>query len=154
MKAISIPTPLRDILRRLEYLAMIEEGSKPCVNNMTFVDQYSWIGALIRSFNHENAHHTLLSIDNTIEETIKAINDYKNSEFIRLIIDALRRARNGISKLSGTYAGRHDVLASLNVTLSNIDIQLEKNRTYAVTCHPARDTLRNNDTNEDLGGVQ
>jgi hypothetical protein len=127
MTAISIPTPLREILRRLEYLAMIERGSKPCVNNMTFVDQHSWLGAITRSVNHENAQHTLLSIDNTIEETIKAINEYKASQFIRLIIDALRRARNGIANLSGTYAGRHDILASLNVTLSNIDIQLEKN---------------------------
>src|SRR5437899_2876871 len=106
MTAISIPTPLRDILRRLEYLAMIEEGSKPCVNNMTFVDQRSWIGAIVRSLNHENAQHTLLSIDNTVEETIKAINEYKNSEFLRLIVDALHRARIGITKLSGTYTGR------------------------------------------------
>lgn len=130
MTATSIPTPLRDILRRLEYFAMIEEGSKPCVNSMTFVNQASWLGALTRSINHENAHHTLMSINETVEETIKAINEYGSTEFISLIISALNRARSGIAKLSGTYEGRHDILASLNVTLSNIDIQLEKNREY------------------------
>jgi hypothetical protein len=128
MSASSIPTPLREILTKLEYLSMIQQGTKPCINNLTFVHSSSWMGSIRRLFAGESAKHTLMMIDNAIEETIRALEEYKQTDFVGLIVNSLDRAKVGINKLGETYADRPEILARLRVLTTNIDLQLSKNR--------------------------
>ena len=46
--------------------------------------------------------------------------------FIILIIDGLRRAKNGINNLCTAYSKRPEILADIKVCLSNIQLQLDK----------------------------
>lgn len=134
MSTASIPTPIRDILTKLEYLAMIEQGTKPCVNNMTFVDSGSWLGAARRLFSGESAKHTVMTIENTVEETIRSLDEYKETEFVALIVNGLDRAKVGINKLKETYADRPEILSKLRVVTTNIEFQLGRNR-HLLTGH-------------------
>ena len=49
MSCKSIPASLRDLLTKLEFLAMTEVGYKVCMNDMSFVDGKSWYGAYKRA---------------------------------------------------------------------------------------------------------
>lgn len=46
MSSNAIPEPLRDLLGKLVFLSMIEKNKKPCMHDMTFVRDSSWLGAL------------------------------------------------------------------------------------------------------------
>ena len=120
----SIPPALGTLLRKLEFLSMIEKGKKPCMHDWTFVDADSWSGVFYRFFKGENKYNMLLHIQNIIEETVRGFNDYPMHK--KIIINTLFRAKRGIENLRYTYDNYPDIIASLIVVLKNIDIQEKK----------------------------
>lgn len=121
-----LPTHIKELLKNLEFLAMIEKGKKPCLADMTFVDGSSWTGAVKRSRNSESKKNLLTFIDGVIDQTFSAIRDPRNRDYIKLIVNALSRARVGINNTQTTYQFSPSFLASIRVTLKNIELQLEK----------------------------
>lgn len=122
----TIPSSLREILTKLEFLAMIGKGKKPCMVDKSFVDSDSWYGALKRTVMGEGRKGMMIQINETIDLTIDAINQYQETEFIFLIVESLRRAKNGICNLKSSYINRPEIIADINVCLSNIQLQLDK----------------------------
>lgn len=122
----TIPVHIKDLLCKLEYLAMIEKGKKPCLSDMTFVDGTSWVGAAKRSRNSESKKSLLLFIDTTIDQTFSALQDPRNQEYVSLLLSALSRAKIGIANTEPTYQHVPSYISAIRVTLTNIDHQLKK----------------------------
>jgi len=118
----SIPNGLRNVLANLEYLSMIEDGKKPCMNDMTFVDADSWIGASMRFFHGESREIMIVHINNIIDQGIHSLKEYP--EFVHIILDSLGRAQMGIKKLMITYSKKPHTVSQLSVCCKNIQIQL------------------------------
>ncbi len=109
---------------------MIEFGHKPCIHDKSFVDKDSWCGAFKRAINGECRQNMTTEIDTVIERAIDAITEYRDSEFLPLILDSLSRAKDKIEYLLETYQNRPDTVSKLKVCVKNIDLQLDKNRQY------------------------
>jgi len=124
----SIPPALALLLRKLEFLSMINKGKKPCMNDKVFVDAATWTGMIYRFIRGENKSNMILHIQNTIEETVRGFNDYPLHK--RILINTLIRTKSGIENLLFTYCDYPDVISAINVTLSNISIQERKYCSY------------------------
>lgn len=121
----SIPTHLKDLLKSLEFLAMIEKGKKPCLSDMTFVDAASWSGAWWRSRHSESKKDLLNFIDNIIDQTFTAIKDSRNREYIPFLISSLSRAHLGVSNTLLTYQKYPSFTTHIKVVLKNIELNLK-----------------------------
>lgn len=121
-----IPTPLNSILLQLGVIASIERGQKMNMSNMTFTDASSWWGSLFRSLSGEGRKHTLSHLNLIIQQSFSAIQEYHNTEFLPIIVNALARAKIGISNLAATYQKCPSTASALNLIIQNIDLQLGK----------------------------
>ncbi len=128
MSSNAIPEPLRDLLGKLVFLSMIEKNKKPCMHDMTFVRDSSWLGALKRSLRGEGRKSMILHIHQIIDLAIASIDEYRDTEFLPLILNRLAEAKVGITNLITTYRRYPDTIAKISVCLDNINIQLEKNK--------------------------
>jgi hypothetical protein len=126
MKSESIPPALRNLLTKLEYISMIERGQKPCFSDMTFVQSNSWLGAWKRLITGENKKNLLFEIEQIIDRTILAIEEYSNKEYIKLLLDNLSKAKTGIENLILTYTEHPETISNLRVYIINIDLCLKK----------------------------
>lgn len=121
----SIPNPLRDLLSKLEFLGMIKQKQKVCMNDMSFVGANSWQGSIKRNRGGESRTNLVLCITQIIEETIDAIKQYTNTEFLHLIYNSLNKARTGINNLIDTYSDDPNFIGKIRVCIMNIDLQLK-----------------------------
>jgi len=126
MKSESIPPALRNLLTKLEYISMIERGQKPCFSDMTFVQSNSWFGAWKRLISGENKKNLLFEIEQIIDRTILAIEEYSNKEYIKLLLENLGKAKTGIENLILTYTEHPETISNLRVHIINIDLTLKK----------------------------
>lgn len=133
----AIPPGLRDLLAKLEFFGMIERGKKPCMNDMTFVDARSWYGVYYRSTAGEGRKNMIFQINAIIDDAIKAIMEYQNTEFLPLIVNALSKASRGLSNLTSTYHKRPDTVIQIQVCLMNINLQLDKYK-HLINGHPSQ----------------
>lgn len=126
MKTESIPPALRNLLTKLEYISMIERGQKPCFSDMTFVQSNSWFGACKRLFTGENKKNLLFEVEQIIDRTILAIEEYSNKEYVKLLLENLAKAKIGIENLILTYTDHPETISNLRVYIINIDLTLKK----------------------------
>lgn len=139
-KMSSIPSTLRDLLSKLEFLSMIKPGQKPCMGDMTFVDGNSFWGAIIRAFKGEGNKGMIAHIHQIIEQTVEAIEEYQHTEFLPIILSTLYKAKIGITNLNTTYKDQPSVISKINVILANINHQLHKNKSsIPISSKPKRD---------------
>ena len=122
----NIPSTLRELLKKLEFLGMIEEGKKPCMNEMIFVDAKSWWGAFYRNRSGENRKSTMLHIQQIVDQAILAMQEFDSTEFTTILTNSLLKARDGIEKLAETYLDSPGVVAETRVIVSNINLQLKR----------------------------
>lgn len=137
----SIPREIHDILVKLNFLSMIERGVK--INTSTklgFVNSDSWMGAFMRAINHENRRVTINFLENVIDTSITSIKNYANTEFLKVIIEYLYKARAGIVNLSATYQGDPEFSSHMKVCLDNIDIQLNKHQ-HLIDCMMGKNSM-------------
>jgi hypothetical protein len=126
MRTESIPPALRNLLTKLEYISMIERGQKPCFSDMTFVQSNSWFGAWKRLISGENKKNLLFEIEQIIERTILAIEEYQNKDYNKLLLENLAKAKCGIENLILTYTDHPETISNLRVHIINIDLTLKK----------------------------
>lgn len=105
---------------------MIERGQKPCFSDMTFVHSNSWIGAWKRLISGENKKNLLFEIEQIIDRSILAIEEYSNKDYIKLLIENLAKAKTGIENLILTYTEHPETITNLRVHIINIDLTLKK----------------------------
>ena len=137
----SIPTTLNDLLVKLKILSMIERGKKINMGTMTFTDSASWMGAIGRSLTGEGRKGLMVHLSQIVQQAINAINEYQNTEFCGLIVNQLAQAKIGIQNLTTTYQSDPNVVAQIDVCVSNIDLQLEKNRSLLEGHQPSLKTI-------------
>lgn len=129
MSTESIPVGLRSLLSKHYFLAQISQGYKPCMSNMTLVDSTSWIGSIYRSWYGESRKTVIADIGDIINQTIEAIATHRNKPgFLRLLINALASTRVGIESMKNTYRNDPAMISSIQVQLTNIDLQLQEYR--------------------------
>jgi len=124
----SIPATLNDLLVKLKILSMIERGKKINMGSMTFVDGGSWFGSFQRSLSGEGRKSLMVHLNQIVQQAITAISEYQDTEFCKIIVNHLAQGKIGITNLSTTYQADPSIVAQITVLVSNIDIQLEKNR--------------------------
>jgi hypothetical protein len=129
MKNNSIPASLKDLLVKLDILSMIEANKKLNISNLTFIDKNSWWGTFYRAITGENRKYVMMYINQVINQAVEAIAEYQETEFCAIIVNALASAKIGINNLSTTYHSDPNIIAQINVCVSNIDIQLNKHKT-------------------------
>lgn len=122
----SMPAYLKELLKNLEFLSMIQKNVKPCLSDMSFVESNSWSGAWKRSHNSESKKNLLNYMDSVVEQAFIAIQDPRNKEWVVNIIQSLSRAKVGISATETTYLDFPDYISSVRVLIKNIDHQLKK----------------------------
>lgn len=128
MSTNSIPITLNDLLVKLKIISMIERNQKINMSSMTFIDSGSWFGAFQRSLYGEGRKSLMVHLNQIIQQAMGAINEYQNTEFCGIIVNHLAQAKIGIRNLEITYQTDPSVVAQLDVCISNIDLQLEKNK--------------------------
>lgn len=124
----SIPTTLNELLVKLKFISLIERGKKVNINANSCIDRNSWIGSFWRSLSGEGRKGLMLYLISTINQAITAINEYNGTEFKGLIVNHLAGTKPGLSNLLETYGSDLSIISQISVLISNIDIQLEKNR--------------------------
>lgn len=124
----SIPIPLNDLLVKLKILSMIERGKKINMGTMTFTDSNSFLGSINRSLTGEGRKGLMIHLNQIIHQTICAINEYHETEFNKIVINHLSKAKVGIQNLITTYQEDPSIVAQIEICIANIDLQLEKNR--------------------------
>ncbi len=123
----SIPVPLNDLLVKLKILGKIERGNKINMGTMTFTESSSWMGALNRTLCGEGRKGLMTHLNQIIQQSINAINEYHNTEFCGLVVNHLAQAKIGIQNLITTYQSDPNTVSQLEICIANINLQLEKN---------------------------
>ena len=121
------PPNLQELLHKLEFISMIPVNNKPCIKTMSFVEKGSWWGAFQRTLAREDKKSLMEYINQVINDSMKAINEFKDTEFLADIVNSLSNCKTGLTNLRTTYQDYPDTSAQLRVIMKNIDIQLEKN---------------------------
>jgi len=123
----SIPPPLNDLLVKLKILSMVERGKKINMNTMTFTDAGSWVGSLTRSLNGESRKGLMVHLKSIVQQAVEAITEYQNTEYCKLIVNELARAKVGIQTLMTTYQSDPNIVSEIEVCITNITMQLNRN---------------------------
>ena len=124
----AIPGPLMNLMAQLNFLGMIERGKKVNWYTQSFSDSNSYLGAIYRSTYGESRKGLIFHLSQIIDQSIRALEAYNNTSFCEIIINLLAKAKNGIQNLKTTYQKDPFVVSQIEVCISNIDMQLEKNK--------------------------
>lgn len=129
----TIPPPLRGLLVQLEILSMVKPGCKINWGDNTFAEGTSWLemkwwlGVFKRSRSGEGRKSTVTKINEIIDQTIIALQQYeKTPDFFQLIVARLESAKNGLLNLIITYQNCPETVAELRICVANISLQLDK----------------------------
>lgn len=125
--ATTMPSALRTLLEKGEFISMIKPNTKPNFKNFTFVSSKSFSGALHRMMHGENRKELMIEINNITDQFIVALNDRSNDEFQSVIVDVLSRmSKVGLTNLMETYTYSPKTIAELRVCINSIELQLAK----------------------------
>ena len=124
----AIPTGLQILLSDLNFLSQIKRDTKPCCGDHVLVDSDSWYGAIYRFYKGENRENSISKIEQIVTQTIDSIEEHKDSEHIKIIINYFSDAREGIQALLTVYSSDPKIKAKIKVILDRIDIQLYRFR--------------------------
>ena len=99
----TIPDEVQDLIQKLNFIGYIPIECKLNVsNNKLSYSSGTW-GNLWRYIGAESRDNTFKYISDLIDKTSIVIEKYKDTEFIKHIIDSLKIAKNGINNLLKTY---------------------------------------------------
>lgn len=124
----AIPTGLQILLSDLNFLSQIKRDTKPCCGDHVLVEADSWYGAMYRFYKGENRENSVSKIEQVVTQTIDAIEEHKDTEHIKIIINYFSEAREGIHALLTVYSKDPKIKAKIKVILDRIDIQLDRFR--------------------------
>lgn len=130
MSTLNLPTPIMELITNLSVIGLIEKEKKLNISTMSFSPANTWGQAFYRYYHRESRQGLIEYLKNTLAQTILAIQDYRDTEFCKIIINHLSLSKSGIQNLAITYADDPNILSQLNVILENIDIQLNKNKKF------------------------
>mgnify|MGYP007026487227 CR=1 FL=1 len=131
----SIPSSLRDLLYKGNYIANFKRNHKPNVITMTDTNSDSmfsidyWFGPYNRWKGGEGKNVTIEFIEKISDQLIFALNEYTGTKFMPLILDTLRQMKVGINNLNETTYKDHPPFTNrAKIILDNIQIQLDDHK--------------------------
>lgn len=131
-KTSSIPTDLHDLLEKLLFLSMLENGNKINTTNRSFDNKDSWLANMWRMFQHENRDKTIIFLNSVNAQLNVLLDKYRhNAALMKIVIPTLVNANLAIGKLAETYNQSPSFVAQLQVILTNIGIHINNFREFA-----------------------
>jgi len=124
----AIPPALNDLLVKLRFISLIKPGLKVNLGTMSFTTGKSYLSRVKRHLAGEKRTRLMIHLNQIVADAIKAIEEYHNTEFCRIVVNHLAEAKTGIANLSTTYAADPNIYSQIAVCLANIAIQLDKHR--------------------------
>jgi hypothetical protein len=70
----------------------------------------------------------MMYLNQIVEQSIEAINEYRETSYLPFIVHALASAKRGIENLEKAYQNQPDMISQIRVCVTNIKIQLEENK--------------------------
>lgn len=116
-----LPNELSKHLEDLLFISSIKPGFKVNLFSRSFVDTESYTGTLLRTYHGESREKLIIFINNLVGATVDFLNKYKNTNWEKVIFDALSKAKAGIFNLSETYANDPGFISKINICLNKID---------------------------------
>lgn len=132
MATLTIPENIYKLITELSFISLIESQQKLNVKSKSFSQADSWGQCFYRFICQESRSGLIDYLNFIVNLTISEIQNYRNTEFCKIIINHLNLSRKGIRNLCVTYAQDANILSQLNIILENIDIQLQQNKRYIV----------------------
>jgi hypothetical protein len=132
MKSESIPSSLKSLLTKLEFLSMIERGKKPCFSDMSFVSSNSWYGSWKRLLAGENRKNLLFEIEQIIDQAILALQEFNNTQYLNIILENITKSKIGLENLVLTYSEHPNTVSRLRVFILNIELILKNKDISAI----------------------
>ena len=128
----ALPIEVTNILEKLEFISRIPSGYKANIPDKTLQHKDSWWGALTRGRKNVDRKSTLRDIQTTIDETVQVLSHFsRHEDYIKLIINALRRIRHPIQEMAeSTYGNDVCVVSDISVKIKTIDIYLSRYKKY------------------------
>lgn len=127
---LAVPDHLHQLLKKLEFFGSLQPNQKPNVGNFTFSDSSSWSDWVTRRFSRETKEGVVRAVENTVKETIEALNNYRQTDFLPLIVSDFRLFQRGIKHLLTTYQNDHGILADIRSILKQIELYLRQIDTW------------------------
>lgn len=132
MASRALPIEVTNILEKLEFIARIPSNHKANIPDKTLQHKDSWWGAFARGRKNVNRKSTMRDIQTIIDDTSQVLKTFNNEEeYVKLIINALKRAKQPIQEMGeSTYGDDVSVGSEISVKLRTIDIYLDKYKQY------------------------
>ena len=111
-------TSLCDLLAKCEFFSLIEVGKKPCMNTMCFSS--GMFGGMYRKLTWESADNLLHHINLYIHEINCAVSEYKDTSFLKLVINGVYKTIKPLETLLTTYKSRPKVTSRLTVYIQQL----------------------------------
>ena len=70
----------------------------------------------------------VIQINAIVDQTITALQEYKDTEFMSLIVNGLADAKSGIANLAITYSHRPETVAQINVCIITVSYNWTRTR--------------------------
>lgn len=146
-----VPENLHQLLKKLEFFGSLQPNQKPNVGNFTFSDTLSWSDWCARRVFRETKNGVVRAVENTVNETIEALNTYRQTDFLPLIVSDFRLFQRGIKHLLTTYQNDHGILADIRSILKQIELYLRQIDTWTLdqTSHLSLADPQSSETNGD-----
>lgn len=114
----------RDLLVELTFMSNVKKFEKINVANKSFDN--GWLSPIFRWWNGENKEKTLQYITETLSKAIEHVttlrkDEDKNSHVIEMMMNGIKKNRDGIAILKDTYEGHPYMAARITVLLESID---------------------------------
>ena len=132
-----------NLLTDLNILNMIEPHVKLYIRNGSLhLDKphesskiRKYVNSLVRWYNHDTRHNTLLHIQNMILHAFNRLQNLKNeasvdeSWLVFMYTQKLDNARNGLQNLKQTYTNDDNFCSKLDILIERIEQQIKTDKT-------------------------
>lgn len=123
-----VPTQINELITNLSIVGLISKDQKLNIRTMSFSPAFTWGQAFYRAWHKESRTELITFLRDLLDQTLLFMDDYKETKFLKIIVNHLNLSRKGIVNLLDTYCEDPNIIAQLQVIIENIDIQLERNR--------------------------
>ena len=120
-----IPQCVRNLISDLEFIGNTPEGQKPCISDMSYVSQDSWLGAYKRYRLGESKNTLLRFIEELVNRTKELLEIYvEKPGLMSVILRSYVSFSEGLINIRHTYSGYNGFVTKLTMIGVCIDTQL------------------------------
>ena len=110
------------LLEQLEFIGGVQQGWKLSIGEKLCYIKNTFKDRILRTIKGESRSGTIEFINNVLKKCEKALTDYAESDFYKMIVRKLISARAGVKNLIDTYIDDPQTKIKLGSCLENIGI--------------------------------